>query len=246
MATELDSEFMTYLLEHARTPGMQLPPMSELASKLGISISKLREQLEVARALGFIDVRPRLGIHTLNYSIAPGLRASMEYALAVDPDAFSLIEDLREHVESCYWHDAVRVLKAGDIQHLRDLIEHAWQKLRGNPIQIPHSEHRDLHLTIFSRLKNPFVLGLLEAYWDAYERVGLALYADYQYLEQVWLAHEAMVEAIASRDEPGSYQALVDHFGILQTRPQTAAAAGGSELEQIGLPTQESIGSRNA
>ncbi|MEJ2010766.1 MAG: FCD domain-containing protein [Anaerolineales bacterium] len=246
MAIELDSEFMTYLTEHARTPGVQLPPMSELARELGISISKLREQLEVARALGFVDVRPRLGIHTLDYSIAPGLRASLQYALAVDPDAFNLIEDLREHIESCYWHNAVRRLNAGDIQHLRDLIERAWRKLRGNPIQIPHSEHRDLHLTIFSRLENPFVLGVLEAYWDAYERIGLALYADYQYLEQVWLAHEAMVEAIAASDETGSYQALVDHFDILQTRPQAAGAGEGSKSHPVGMQHQETIGSRNA
>jgi len=243
MAVELDSEFMTYLTEHARTPGTQLPPMHDLAQELGISISKLREQLEVARALGFIDVRPRHGIHTLDYSIAPGLRASLQYALAVDPNTFSLIEDLREHVESCYWADAVLRLEPDDIQRLRGLVDSAWRKLRGNPIQIPHSEHRELHLTIFSRLENPFVQGLLEAYWDAYESVGLAVYADYRYLEQVWLAHEAMVEAIASRDESSGYQALVDHFGILQTRPKAASRGDTPEIQHAGLERRELTGS---
>jgi len=223
MSFELDSEFMSYLTQRARVPGTQLPAMSDLAGQLGISVSKLREQLEVARVLGFVDVRPRHGVHTLDYSIAPALKISLQYALAVSSEAFDQLENLREHVESCYWHRAVRSLEAADIQHLRELVAHAWGKLRGNPIQIPHSEHRELHLTIFSRLENPFVLGLLEAYWEAYESVGLALYADYRYLEQVWLAHEAMVEAIAARDEDQSYQALVDHFDILQTRPVAAS-----------------------
>jgi len=241
MSFELDSEFMSYLTQQARVPGTQLPAMSDLARQLGISVSKLREQLEVARVLGFVDVRPRHGVHTLASSIAPALKISLQYALAVAPEAFDQIEDLREHVESCYWHRAVRSLEPTDIRYLRELVDHAWGKLRGNPIQIPHSEHRELHLTIFSRLENPFVLGLLEAYWEAYESVGLALYADYRYLEQVWLAHEAMVEAIAARDEDQSYQALVDHFDILQTRPAAAAlearrphAAGEGHYSQSG------------
>ncbi len=30
------------------------------------------------------------------------------------------------------------------------------------------------------------MLGLLEAYWDAYEAVELNTYADYAYLQEVW------------------------------------------------------------
>jgi len=220
MTVDLDSEFLTYLAQHACVPGTQLPPLAELAQGLGLSISKLREQLEVARALGFVDVRPRVGIQTRAYSPAPGLRTSLRYALAVNPEIFRQIEDLREHLESCYWEGAVRQLEAADLRKLEVLIARAWQKLRGTPIQIPHEEHRELHLTIFSKLENPFVQGILEAYWDAYEMVGLALYTDYRYLEQVWMAHEQMVDAILKGDAARGQSALETHFEILLTRPQ--------------------------
>ena len=52
---------------------------------------------------------------------------------------------------------------------LTALVEQAWEKLRGTPIHIPQYEHRQLHLSIYQRLDNPFVSGILEAYWDAYE-----------------------------------------------------------------------------
>jgi DNA-binding FadR family transcriptional regulator len=94
---------------------------------------------------------------------------SFRYGLAVNPATFRQIEDLREHIESCYWEGAVRKLEAADLHKLEQLIARAWLKLRGTPIQIPHGEHRELHLTIFSKLENPFVQGFLEAYWDAYE-----------------------------------------------------------------------------
>jgi DNA-binding FadR family transcriptional regulator len=246
MGAEIESEFMTYLMGQAHVPGTQLPTIQDLAHELGISISKLREQLEVARALGFVEVRPRHGIQTRDFSIAPGLIASMQYALAVDPEYFEQIEDMREHLEACYWSDAVQQLQPSDIQYLRELVSRAWRKLRGNPIQIPHSEHRELHLTIFSRIQNPFVLGFLEAYWEAYESVGLALYTDYRYLEQVWMAHEAMVEAIASKEESNGYKALVDHFSILQTRPSAAPIIEDPGLQHAGLEQHNITGSSGA
>ena len=79
-------------------------------------------------------------------------------------------------------------------------------------------EHRELHLSIFRRLNNPFVVGLLEAYWDAYEAVELNTYADIAYLEQVWDYHERMVEAIAAGDAAHSKQLLIEHMQLLSQR----------------------------
>jgi DNA-binding GntR family transcriptional regulator len=101
---------------------------------------------------------------------------------------------------------------------LRNLIDHAWEKLRGTPIHIPQKEHRELHLTIYRKLENPFVLGLLEAYWDSYEAVGLNLYTDYVYLEEVWNYHEQMVKAICNGEFDAGYRALVDHSDLIRHR----------------------------
>ncbi len=60
---------------------------------------------------------------------------------------------------------------------------------------------------------------LLEAYWEAYEAVGLDVYADYDYLKQVWQYHQQMVEAIAQGDFDAGFQALVEHKDLLYHRP---------------------------
>ncbi len=67
-------------------------------------------------------------------------------------------------------------------------------------MQIPHEEHKQLHLTIFGRLENPFVSGILEAYWEAYESIGLNVFTDYAYLREVWGYHQRMVDSICSGD----------------------------------------------
>ena len=74
------------------------------------------------------------------------------------------------------------------------------QQAREQGLRHPHAEHRALHLTIFRRLNNPFVRGLLEAYWEAYEAVGLSLYSDFHYLREVWTYHDQIVAAITAGD----------------------------------------------
>ena len=58
------SEFLRYLASHEETKG-SLPTLNDLSRELGISVAGLREQLEVARALGLVEVRPRTGTRRL-------------------------------------------------------------------------------------------------------------------------------------------------------------------------------------
>jgi DNA-binding FadR family transcriptional regulator len=230
----LDSDLLRFIAGNGYASGTQLPSLADISERLGISVGKLREQLEVARGLGVVEVRPRTGIRTLEYDFLPAVRQSLLLALAIDPGCFEAFSDLRQHIETSFWHEAVRRLTPDDVALLRGLIRQAAAKLNGHPIQIPHAEHRRLHLTIFSRLDNPFVKGLLEAYWEAYEAVELNLYADYAYLQQVWNYHERIVEAIATGAFDAGHAALVEHTRLLRYRETQPA-----RLKQSALDLQE-------
>lgn len=214
----LDSELLRFIASNSYHPGDRLPSLDELSAKLGLSVGKLREQLEAARSLGIVEVRPKTGIRLAAYDFLPAIRQSLLLALATDRSNFEAISALRNHVEAGFWHEAVRLLQAEDTARLRDLTRLALAKLNGHPIQIPHAEHRELHLTIFGRLNNPFVKGLLEAYWEAYEAVELDMFADYAYLKEVWNYHEQIVNAIAEGDFDAGYTALVEHTRLLRYR----------------------------
>jgi DNA-binding FadR family transcriptional regulator len=221
----LSSEFLRYLVSYGNSDPMKesrLPALSDLSSEMGLSVSCLREQLEVAKAIGLVEVRPRTGIRRLPYTFLPAVRQSLSYAIATDWHYFFRFADLRNHIESAYWDEAVRSLEPPDFQMLNAFMEKAWKKLHGHPIQIPHLEHRELHMCIYGRLENPFVRGLLEAYWEAYESVGMNLYADYNYLEQVWNYHQIMVDKIIACDYDSGYEALVGHKDLLFHRPLPA------------------------
>jgi DNA-binding FadR family transcriptional regulator len=231
---ELNSELLSYLADNGCQRGDRLPTIPELAQTLGISSGKLREQLEVAREMGLVDVRPKTGIRLKGYDFFPMLRANLLFGLAMDSSLFEQYSMLRNHVEAAFFHRAVASLEPADVQELRALVEQAWDKLQGAPVQIPHDEHRQLHLTIYKRLDNLYVQGLLKAYWEAYEAVGLDLYTDYSYLEQVWTYHQQMVEAIAAGELDTAHHLLVEHTELIHRRPgsnehsATAAQAVGA------------------
>ncbi|MCS7054719.1 MAG: FCD domain-containing protein [Thermoflexales bacterium] len=226
MLRGIESDLLEYIIENGLRTGDRLPPLEELSAELQISIGKLREQLEVARALGFVEVKPRTGIRVSPFSFLPAVRFSLLYALAQDRKLFDAFSDLRNHVEFAFFREAVALLTDEDLDHLQSLVERAFAKLEDHPPRIPHDEHRELHLTIYRRLDNPFVKGLLEAYWDAYEAEGLSVFSDYDYLHEVWTYHERIVNAIVGGDVNEAYALLVQHTKLLQKRPQARTTRG--------------------
>jgi DNA-binding FadR family transcriptional regulator len=79
---------MRFLASEALEEGDRLPPLAELSQQLGISTATLREQLEVARSMGLVEVRPRTGIRKKQYSFKPAVVQSLTYALASDAHCF--------------------------------------------------------------------------------------------------------------------------------------------------------------
>jgi DNA-binding FadR family transcriptional regulator len=215
-ATHLESPFLQYLIHHNLGVGERLPTLQELGGELGVSVGKLREQLEVARCLGLVSVRPRLGIQREPFDFGTVVREGMMFALASGEGSFEQVSQMRQVLEVGLWDTAVAALTAEDIAQLRQLVASAWDKLRGEPVHIPTAEHRALHLTIFGRLNNPFVQGLLNSYWEAYEAYQLTRFTQYTYWVAAWNYHEQIVEALAEGEIARSKQLLVEHFALLR------------------------------
>lgn len=225
----LDSDFLDYIVEHHLQPGDQLPALTELSQELDINVGKLREQLEVARSLGLVEVRPRTGIRCKEYDFLPAIRLSLLYALAVNKNHFEEFTTLRNHIEVSFLREAAILLTDDDKAELRSLVAAAWAKLNSpTMIQIPHTEHRKFHLNIFRHLQNPFVKGLLEAYWEAYEAVELNTFADLHYWQEAWTYHERILDHICDGNYDAAQVAFTEHTKLLRHR-QAPVPAVGSE-----------------
>lgn len=236
---KLESDVLDYLVSRAFQPGDRLPTINELQSPehLGVSISKVREQLEVARALGFVEVRSKTGMRLKPYSFTPAVSLSLSFAMALDLHNFELFSELRNHIEVSFLEEAARKLLDDDIATLQNTISTARAQLNGNQkgghIRIPNEAHREFHLTLFKRLENPFVMGILEAYWDAYNAAELNRYADYHYWQQVWDYHERILDAICRADFDSARAIFTEHTRLLRHQPNM------QNIGRAASPTEE-------
>jgi DNA-binding FadR family transcriptional regulator len=222
MNNQLKFDLLDYLssrFQKNNHSNYEVPSLKELSHQQGVSIAKLREQLSVARSYGFVDVQPKTGIKMLPYSFAPAVKNSLSFALSLDRSYFDDFSDLRKFVEANFWFEAVSKLDEDDFNYLQELVDRAWEKLESSPPRLPHQEHRDLHLRIYGKIENVFVLGLLEAYWDAYEQVGLNRYTELSHLKSVWEYHRKIVKALQQGNVEEGYQMLLEHMDLLKAVP---------------------------
>ena len=221
-----DTPFLNYLAKKQLQPGDKLPKLTDISRELGISVGKLREQLEMARSQGLVSVRPRVGIQREPFDFSAVILNPVLFSNATGEATFAQFSQLRRGIEVSLWLDAVQLLTDNDKAELKQFIEHAWQKLGGKPIHIPNAEHRQLHLKIFSRLDNPYVQGILATYWDAYAASELTRFSSLAYWVEVWKYHENIVKAICAGEFEQGRQLLVEHFGLLRTDQEVDVVNG--------------------
>ena len=209
--------FIDYLLNFDDDSD-QPPSIPEISKDLQMSTSSCREQIALAKSMGFIDIKPRKGIRILPYSFHPAVSKSVYYALKKNQEYFKQYSDLRNQIEKIYFISSAKILDHKDIEQISEILYAAEKKLYGDPVQIPHKEHREFHLKIYQKNENVFVLGLLESYWDLYEFMGLDVYTDIDYLEKVWSYHRKMIEYIRKREFELAYEALDEHIRLLYKR----------------------------
>ena len=209
---------LDYLIDKAKDPHSEIPPIQKLSSELGVSTACLREQMELAKNLGIITTQPRKGIAILPYQFKPAVEKSLYYAINLDLKYFHQFSELRNHLERAYFIESARLLDANSIDELKLFVDLAQTKLKGFPVQIPHQEHRNYHLTFFKPLKNVFLTGFLESYWDMYEQVGLDLYNNLEYLINVWDYHRRIIKEIEAGEFDNAERLLIAHMELIDMR----------------------------
>ena len=190
--SDKQAQFFDYLLSYAKKGNEKLPPIATIGEDLGISTPNIRELIATAKVLGLISIQPRTGISILPYDFSPAILKSLYYAVKSDSEYFDQFSDLRNELEKAYFIKAAASLSDEDISRLFRIVTKASDKLNGNPIQIPHEEHKAFHMAIYKNLNNTFVDGILNAYWDMYELVGLNTYNDIRLSAAVWNYHKKL------------------------------------------------------
>lgn len=212
------SQFLNYLASIPADSDQRIPPLSELSQEIGLSIATLREQMAAARMLGIVEAKPKVGIRKVQFNFKRAIKPALNYAVAAESISFQKFAELRKHLESSYFIEAAQSLSVEDISRLEELIQTAQTKITASPFQIPSDEHRKFHTFIYHRLENPYLDGLLDAFWDIYHLNGFEVYPDLGYIERIWQYHARIVDEIKSRNYAQGLSLLLEHMELVNQR----------------------------
>lgn len=214
------SDLLGYLVTIKGGDATRVPALADLSQTLGISVATLREQLEAARLLGVVEVKPRAGIRKISYEFKPAALASLTYGLETGELSFKQLSEFRKHLEAAYFTEAAQLLTEKDLHELNAIVRNALQKLKF-PAQLPVNEHRDFHLVIYRNLDNKLLNGILETYWELYHSMGYDIYPDRDYVERVWQYHARIVEQVQQRNFDQGLKLLLEHMDMMNQREKS-------------------------
>lgn len=212
------SEFLSYLASLPSDTDQRIPSLVQLSRQLGISVATLREQLEEARSLGLVDVKPKAGIRKMRYQFSAAIKPGLVYAVKEGSLSYRQFADLRRHLECAYFIEAAQRLTSRDTDQLSSIIDKAREVIRRNPGKVPAQEHREFHLHIYKNLENQYLTGVLEAFWEVYHLSGLETYPDVTYIDRVWQYHGRIVEQISNKNFPLGLALLIEHMDLVNQR----------------------------
>jgi DNA-binding GntR family transcriptional regulator len=183
------------------TPGTPLR-LEDLASRLGMSISPIREAVRRLEALGLAELVPHQGAKVV----------------ALDIDDLRDLFEVRLGLETTALRRAAARFSAGDAARARAALDaSAAARARGD-VRGAMRSHTEFHFTLYEASGSQWLPRLIRPAWDSTERYRPALFsgpADLQ--ERHHGLDEELLAACAAHDGDAAARALREHLALADT-----------------------------
>jgi len=199
VALEIISQIREAILNGTLNPGDRLPPEKELVSNFGVSKHSLREAMRALEAMGFLEVRKGAagGAVVLEVDMKTA-RESIANFLYFQNVSVRDLSEVRKVIEPYLARLAAERLTSEELDELEATHRACFQAMTRGAITYHHEIA--FHRTLARAGRNPvfmliqdFVNSLLT---DSKRRLRPGL----SFLEEVFSAHERILQAIRARD----------------------------------------------
>ncbi|MEZ5076939.1 MAG: FadR/GntR family transcriptional regulator [Solirubrobacterales bacterium] len=190
-------------------PGDRLLPERELAERLGVSRTSVRQALTAMRVMGVVDVRPGAGIFLVRppADLVPGLAGAVAEAEVDHP----MIWEVREGIEV----QAARLAARRRDQRDLEAMESALAAMAGSIADGGDGIDGDrlFHRTIAAAADNQLLSKLIDELGDAVDRTSEASLTTPGRAPRSLAVHHEILAAIRAGDEDRAAAAMRRHIG---------------------------------
>lgn len=203
------NEIERSIIEGKLQVGMKLPPERDLAEKLAVSRTVLREAVHILVTKGLLETRHGVGtvVKEINANHVVESLSLMLRMRGISLDNLHQVRSILE-LENAYL--AASQATAEDIAELKSLLGKMETAIKDS--QTFADLDAEFHTAIAKTAHNPLLTVLLDSIRDLMQNVRLSV-SQYPYLHNTVMPdHHAIVERIAARDGQGARRAMQAHL----------------------------------
>ncbi len=197
--------------------GERLPPEREIAEKLGVSRTVVREALIMLELENLIEVRKGSGVYVVQLPKANSV--PQDTSNMVGP--FEMLQ-ARQLLESNIAEFAALQATPNDIVKMRQALELQQQGLEGQNTGEEENGDREFHLAIAEATHNSVLVEFFRQIWHMRENpMWHQLHVritDTAYRKEWYRDHRAILAAMTKKDPVGAKQAMWQHLENVKQR----------------------------
>ena len=150
-------------------PGDRIPGIIELADKLGVGISSVREAIKMLESLGAVESRQGEGTFVCN-TLREGAANAFEIQLALLPQTAEYLVEFREIYETAYTHLAMEHATPQDLAKVEAAVAALEEKTKYSPPNALTEAQDELifHRMVLYCTHNPYIIKIGEVALDLF------------------------------------------------------------------------------
>ena len=207
-------------------PGQRLPPEREIATRLRLSRSSVREAIRELVALHILVTRRGAGTYVTQLGPSD-LFAPLHFALQVDPSSLLHLFELRRIVEPVAASVAASRLGDAALAELQGLVATSLDSFARGQVDTEGLVKADerIHDVIIDAMDNPLISGIIRSLRDVSHRGREFTVSIPTVPEQTIDELQSLVAALVARDPLRAEATMLRHLSRLEDTARKALAA---------------------
>ena len=208
----IQEQLKLYIIENGMKSGDPFPTEYDLAERLGISRTAIREALKRLETLGIIEVKPGVGrfIREFNFEV---ILKGLPYNLEMDIKNFQEVLEVRFCLESWFIAKDINKYTKENIAEFKEILKKLELQVLNNFEEKELVEaHSQFHCALYKNSDNSLLINLIKIF-STIQR-NLVLLHRYKTKDKNLFIrqHKLLLEAIEKRDSRLAQKRLEEHF----------------------------------
>ena len=208
----IQEQLKLYIAENEMKSGDPFPTEYELAKKLGISRTAIREALKKLETLGIIEAKPGVGrfIRQFNFEV---ILKGLPYNLEMDIKNFQEVLEVRFCLESWFIAKDINKFTKENIAQSKEVLKKLeFQVLNNFEEKELVETHSQFHCTLYKNTDNSLLINLIKIFSTIQRNLTLLHRYKTKNRDLFIRQHKLLLEAIEKRDSHLAQKRLEEHF----------------------------------